>query len=262
MKVNEPKLEDIPVIHEFHGVFLKDLLGLPPSREVEFARRLFDSWSYACLQNHFFVIATYGNASNFLTKLKETPDKACRSGYHQFEEYARRRYSSKTAFQDEGTDIFEFYASCLSYKEEHEVNLKLILELFKKEKLFGKFSKCEVWLQEGDEQGNAFQTLKDMLCDASILAFPKGTDDFVVYQGRYVLSKCKDYYLLQNKVVLFYTDHKCLFSISSIKNNYYMRQRMMDRTFSRDLQRAEISATIQLAEIPGMEMVEISNGSS
>ncbi|GJY61899.1 putative reverse transcriptase domain-containing protein [Tanacetum coccineum] len=137
-------------------------------------------------------------------------------------------------------------------KEEHEVHLKLILELLEKEKLFGKFSKCEFWLQEvhflghvvnskgihvdpskikavknwkppktpteirsflglagyyrrfnanfskiakpltlltqknkmfdwGDEQENAFQTLKDMLCDAPILALPKGTDDFVVY---------------------------------------------------------------------------------
>ncbi|GJX83295.1 putative reverse transcriptase domain-containing protein [Tanacetum coccineum] len=33
-------------------------------------------------------------------------------------------------------------------KEEHEVHLKLILELLKKEKLFGKFSKCEFYLQE------------------------------------------------------------------------------------------------------------------
>nr|GFC75044.1 putative reverse transcriptase domain-containing protein [Tanacetum cinerariifolium] len=33
-------------------------------------------------------------------------------------------------------------------KKEHEVHLKLILELLKKEKLFGKFSKCEFWLQE------------------------------------------------------------------------------------------------------------------
>ncbi|GKF84825.1 putative reverse transcriptase domain-containing protein, partial [Tanacetum coccineum] len=30
-------------------------------------------------------------------------------------------------------------------------------------------------------QENAFQTLKDMLCDAPILALPEGTDDFVVY---------------------------------------------------------------------------------
>nr|GEV24041.1 putative reverse transcriptase domain-containing protein [Tanacetum cinerariifolium] len=44
----------------------------------------------------------------------------------------------------------------LMFKEEHEVHLKLILEL----------------LQE---------TLKDMLCDALILALPEGLDDFVVY---------------------------------------------------------------------------------
>ncbi|GJT82339.1 putative reverse transcriptase domain-containing protein [Tanacetum coccineum] len=33
-------------------------------------------------------------------------------------------------------------------KEEHEVQLKLILELLEKEKLFEKFSKCKFWLQE------------------------------------------------------------------------------------------------------------------
>nr|GFA43473.1 hypothetical protein [Tanacetum cinerariifolium] len=36
MKVNEPKLEDIPIVREFSGVFPEDLLGLPPSCEVEF----------------------------------------------------------------------------------------------------------------------------------------------------------------------------------------------------------------------------------
>nr|GFB54461.1 retrotransposable element Tf2 [Tanacetum cinerariifolium] len=33
----------------------------------------------------------------------------------------------------------------------------------------------------GDEQENAFQTLKDMLCDAPILALLEGAYDFVVY---------------------------------------------------------------------------------
>ncbi|GKC20657.1 putative reverse transcriptase domain-containing protein [Tanacetum coccineum] len=91
-------------------------------------------------------------------------------------------------------------------KKEHEVRLKLILELLEKDKLFGKFSKYEFWLQErfianfskivkpltlltqkdnkfewGDEQENPFQTLKDMLYDAPILALPEGADDFVVY---------------------------------------------------------------------------------
>ncbi|GJY01681.1 putative reverse transcriptase domain-containing protein [Tanacetum coccineum] len=80
-------------------------------------------------------------------------------------------------------------------KEEHEVYLRLVLELLKKEKLYAKFSKCEFWLQEvhflghvknkkyewGMEQEEAFQTLKSNLCDAPILSLPDGDEDFVVY---------------------------------------------------------------------------------
>ncbi|GJX01372.1 putative reverse transcriptase domain-containing protein [Tanacetum coccineum] len=33
-------------------------------------------------------------------------------------------------------------------KEDHKVQLKLVLEMMKKEKLFAKFSECEFWLQE------------------------------------------------------------------------------------------------------------------
>ncbi|GJZ73189.1 putative reverse transcriptase domain-containing protein [Tanacetum coccineum] len=36
----------------------------------------------------------------------------------------------------------------LKSKEDHEVHLKLILELIKKDKLYAKFFKCEFWLQE------------------------------------------------------------------------------------------------------------------
>ncbi|GKB87519.1 putative nucleotidyltransferase, ribonuclease H, partial [Tanacetum coccineum] len=137
-------------------------------------------------------------------------------------------------------------------KEEHEVHLRLVLELLKNEKLYAKFSKCEFSLQEvhflghvvnqngiqvdpskieavknwkapttpseirsflglagyyrrfianfskiakpltsltqknkkyewGVEQEEAFQTLKNNLCDASILSLPYGIEDFVVY---------------------------------------------------------------------------------
>ncbi|GJV96860.1 putative reverse transcriptase domain-containing protein [Tanacetum coccineum] len=108
-------------------------------------------------------------------------------------------------------------------KEDHEVHLKLVLELLKKEKLFAKFSKYEFWLQEvrflghvvnnndihvdssyyrrfivnsskiakpltlltqkngkyewGREQEEAFQTLKDNLCNAPILSLPDGPED-------------------------------------------------------------------------------------
>ncbi|GJT66639.1 putative reverse transcriptase domain-containing protein, partial [Tanacetum coccineum] len=35
-KIDEPRISDIPVVRDFTDVFLKDLLGLPPQRQVEF----------------------------------------------------------------------------------------------------------------------------------------------------------------------------------------------------------------------------------
>ncbi|GJX12783.1 putative reverse transcriptase domain-containing protein [Tanacetum coccineum] len=87
----------------------------------------------------------------------------------------------------------------VSPEEEHEPP-ETILGLLKKEKLYAKFSKCEFWLQEvqflghvvnrdgihvdpskGDKQDEAFQILKEKLCNAPVLALPDGPDDFVVY---------------------------------------------------------------------------------
>ncbi|GJT58870.1 putative reverse transcriptase domain-containing protein [Tanacetum coccineum] len=80
-------------------------------------------------------------------------------------------------------------------KEEHGEHLKIILELLKKEQLYAKFSKCDFWLDSplskltqkdkkyewGKEEGEAFQTLRQKLCSASILALPEGREDFVVF---------------------------------------------------------------------------------
>nr|GEX21262.1 hypothetical protein [Tanacetum cinerariifolium] len=83
-------------------------------------------------------------------------------------------------------------------EEEHGRHLKIILEMLKKERLYAKFSKCEFWLEldyaddadigeknkkyeSGKEEEEAFQTLKQKLCSASILALPEGTKEFVVY---------------------------------------------------------------------------------
>nr|GEW39227.1 putative reverse transcriptase domain-containing protein [Tanacetum cinerariifolium] len=91
-------------------------------------------------------------------------------------------------------------------KEAHEENLKLILELLKKEELFAKFSKClagyyrrfiegflknsesmtkltqkKVKFDWGDKQEAAFQLLKQKLCSALILALPEGSEYFIVY---------------------------------------------------------------------------------
>ncbi|GJX25998.1 putative reverse transcriptase domain-containing protein [Tanacetum coccineum] len=137
-------------------------------------------------------------------------------------------------------------------KEEHEGNLKLILELLKKEELYAKFTKCEFWIPKvqflghvidskgihvdpakiesikdwaspknpteihqflgligyyrrfiegfskiakfmtkltqknvkfdwGEKEEIAFQSIKQKLCSAPILALPKGSENFIVY---------------------------------------------------------------------------------
>ncbi|GKA02191.1 putative reverse transcriptase domain-containing protein [Tanacetum coccineum] len=251
MKVNEPKLEDILVVLEFPGVFLEDLSGLPPSREVEFCIDLIPGAVPVAKSPYRLAPTEMQELSN---QLKELHEKDLRSGYHQLR--VREEDIPKTAIRPYlDKFVIVFIDDILIYsksKEDHEVYLKLMLELLEKEKLFGKFSKCEFWLQEvhflgyvvnsegiqvdpskieavknwkplktpteirsflglagyyrrfivnfskiakpltlltqkkqkfewGDEQENAFQTLKDILCDAPILALPKDTDDFVVY---------------------------------------------------------------------------------
>nr|GEY27716.1 retrotransposon protein, putative, Ty3-gypsy subclass [Tanacetum cinerariifolium] len=83
-------------------------------------------------------------------------------------------------------------------KVEHEGHIKQILELLKKEELYAKFSKCEFWLSKiakpmtkltrksvkfdwGEKEETTFQTLKQKLYSALILALPKGSENFMVY---------------------------------------------------------------------------------
>ncbi|GJT09967.1 putative reverse transcriptase domain-containing protein [Tanacetum coccineum] len=235
MKVNELKLKDIPVVLEFPGVFLEDLSGLPPSREVEFCTDLIPRDVPIAKSPYRLAPTKMQELSN---QLKELQEKG-------FIRPSSSPWGAPVLFVKKKDGSFQS-------KEEHEVHLKLMLKLLEKEKLFGKFSKCEFWLQEvhflghvvnsegihvdpskieavknwkppktpteirsflglvgyyrrfiinfskivkpltlltqknqkfewGDEQENAFQTLKDMLCDAPILALSEGTDDFVVY---------------------------------------------------------------------------------
>ncbi|KAJ9547013.1 hypothetical protein OSB04_019556 [Centaurea solstitialis] len=105
-------------------------------------------------------------------------------------------------------------------KEGHEVHLREVLEVLRKERLYAKFSKCAFWLQEvqflamlltrkasrwthqrlrravdtsprltkksepfvwESEQQTAFETLRRKLCEAPVLTLPEGVEDMTVY---------------------------------------------------------------------------------
>ncbi|GJZ73265.1 putative reverse transcriptase domain-containing protein [Tanacetum coccineum] len=109
-------------------------------------------------------------------------------------------------------------------QEEHVEHLRLVLELLKKEKLYAKFSKCEFWLREVQFLGHVingngihvnpskieaeltFQTLKDKLCNAPVLALPDGPKDFVVYCDAFEIGLgCV---LMQRSMVIAYASRQ------------------------------------------------------
>ncbi|GJW86285.1 putative reverse transcriptase domain-containing protein [Tanacetum coccineum] len=210
VKASELKLKDIPNILSLKPCLLqKSPYRLAPMEMQVLSNQLKE------LQKKDY------RELNKLTIKNRYPLPRIEDLFNQFQGSRTRPYLDKffIVFID---DILIYSKS----KEEHEVHLKLILELLEKEKLFGKFSKCEFWLREVrflDQVVNsegilvdpnkieavknwkpsktpteirsflglaryyrrfidiAFLTFKDMLCDAPILALPKGAHDYVVY---------------------------------------------------------------------------------
>nr|GEU66846.1 hypothetical protein [Tanacetum cinerariifolium] len=133
-----------------------------------------------------------------------------RFGYHQLR--VHEDDIPKTAFRTR-YGHFEFTVMPFGLtnapvnREEHEVHLRLILELLKKEKLYAKFFKCKFWLREVQFLGHgingydihvdpskiearAFQTLIDKLCNAPVLALPDRAKDLMVYCDASGLGLC------------------------------------------------------------------------
>ncbi|GJU41366.1 putative reverse transcriptase domain-containing protein [Tanacetum coccineum] len=210
-KVDEPKLSDISVIRDFIDAFPEDLelnkLTVKNRYPLPRIDDLFDQLRGAC---PFLKIDFRSGYHQLRVHEDAIPKTAFRTRYGHFESTVMPfgLTNAPAVFMDLmkqvckpylGKFVIVFIDDVLAYsksKEEHEVHLKLVLESLRKEKLYAKFSKCELWLEEvhflghvvnhniftllnsltslternqkyewSVEQEEAFQTLKNDLCE-------------------------------------------------------------------------------------------------
>nr|GEX14937.1 hypothetical protein [Tanacetum cinerariifolium] len=203
------RLEDVPIVQDFPEVFLEDLPGIPPTRQVEFQIDLIPGAAPVARAPYRLAPTEMKELSD---QLKELPDKS-------FIRPSSSPWGAPVLFVKKKDGSFRM---CIDYRElnkltskqEHEEHLKLILKLLKKEQLYAKFSKCEFWIPKvqflgqvidsqgihvdpvkiesikiaksmtkltqktikfdwGDKEEAAFQLIKQKLCSAPILALPK-----------------------------------------------------------------------------------------
>ncbi|GJW46792.1 putative reverse transcriptase domain-containing protein [Tanacetum coccineum] len=237
-KSEKKRLKDLPIVRNFPEVFPEDLLGLPPTRQVEFQIDLI-------LGVAPVARATYQLA---LSEMKELSD--------QLKELSDKGFIRPSSSPWRAPILFVKKKDG-SNKKEHEEHLKAILKLLKKEELYAKFSKCEFWLpkihrrifedHQADDQTDLEEGSKDFIayCDASIKGLGvvlMQREKIIAYASRQLKIHLKNYtthdlelgsvvfalkiwrhYLYGTKCTVF-TDHNSLQHILNQKK-LNMRQR-------------------------------------
>nr|GEX35677.1 hypothetical protein [Tanacetum cinerariifolium] len=192
-KLDEKRLENIPVVREFLDVFPEELPGLPPVRQVEFQIDIIPEASYVarvpyrlapskmqemCIDDHELNKLTVKNRYP-LSRIDDLFDHLqsssvyskidLRSGYHQLR--VRDEDIPKTAFRTR-YGHYEFQVIPFGLTNTPAVFMDL--------------------MNHGEDQEMTFQILKQKLCEALILALTEGNNDFVFYCDALIQEALKE----------------------------------------------------------------------
>nr|GEV82131.1 hypothetical protein [Tanacetum cinerariifolium] len=186
---------DIDLIPLRHGSF-DVIIGLPPLWGIKFQIELIPRAVPIAKSPYRLAPSEWEKLSG---QLKELQDKDLRSGYHQLrvheDEFSKTTFRTRyghfefrvmpfgltnvpAVFMDLMNKVYRpyldkfvivFIDDILIYSKtrgEHVEQLRLVLELLKKEKLYAKFSKCDFWLREVQFLGHVInELLTDYDCD-------------------------------------------------------------------------------------------------
>ncbi|GKE63256.1 putative reverse transcriptase domain-containing protein, partial [Tanacetum coccineum] len=272
-KAKDKEQKEIVVVRDFPEVFPDDISGLPLVREIKLIPgatpvakspyRLAPSeleelsGQLKELQDKCFIrpSSPHWGAPVLFVKNKDGSFKMC----IEYKELNKLTFKNRYPLP-RIDDLFDRLQGSQFFSKIDLRTLKVSLGTAQKEKLYAKFSKfienfskiaksLTILTQKsktfdwGEEQELAFQTLKDKLCNAPVLALPDGPKDFVfkIHEKNYTTHdlelgavvfalKIWRHYLYGTKSVI-YTDHKSLQHIFSQKE-LNMQQRRWIELFS------------------------------
>jgi hypothetical protein len=135
--LKEAKLEDIPVVNEFQGVFPKELPGMPPDREIEFTIDLISGTTP-------IAQALYKMGPKELVGLKEKLDELEQKGFIQ---ESISPWGTPVIFvdkRDRGCKMCGDYRNLSNVTIKNKYPLPKIQELFDQVREAGVFSKIDL----------------------------------------------------------------------------------------------------------------------